>query len=225
MNVTIEDITEEDNHKYREHQTRTNAKVVEVEEEQNQNQQLKGRKTIFQHIQKKIDGFRKIYTATDEKRVEKDFMYMMLSGKKDYDRQSFLVTLIDTLKQTYVETETEKGLDSSEKIILDKLLSCRDPDLQDALWFFSMTVMSSLKDWIIHGDPKKGMAAPSIGNHNMFGYFTRSSAFEGMCEDLLNGGFDVSGFAIAMRSEYGMTVGFTDMSKVMDDVIKQHTTI
>lgn len=228
MSVIIEDITEQE---YYSHQTQQHhVPRVEVDaKEQQQQVRSNIKRTVSQNIQKKMEFVRRVYTEMHNQMVEHEFMYMMLTGQKPQDRHTFISSLSDTLKQSFVETETEKGLDVSDKAILDKIVACNDPDGQDAFWFFSMNIVSSLKDWIMHGDPSKGSQPPVIGDRKMFAYFTRSSAFESMCEDILNGGFNVPGYAIAMRTEFGLTVGFNPLSEIKDAIMKryqqQHTTI
>lgn len=219
MSVIIEDITEQE---YYKPQTQQSTPKVDVDAgEYRPQQQLRPKRTVSQNIQKKMEIFRKIYTEMHNERVKREFMYMMLTGHNPQDRHHFISTLVDSLKQKFVETETEKGLDESDKSIMDRIVACNDPDAQDAFWFFSMNITNGLKDWILGGDPAKGVQPPVIGDPKMFAYFTRSSAFESMCDDILNGAFDVPGFAIAMRTEYGLTVGFNPLPDFMDNIMQQ----
>lgn len=219
MSVIIEDIIEQE---YYKPQTQHQAPKVDVDAGEHKPQQHRPvKRTVSQNIQKKMEIFRKIYTEMHKARVEREFMYMMLTGHNPQDRHHFISTLSDSLKRNFVETETEKGLDENENAILDRIVACNDADGQDAFWFFSMLINNGLKDWILGGDPAKGVQPPVIGDPKMFAYFTRSSAFESMCDDILNGAFDVPGFAIAMRTEFGLTVGFNPLTEVMDTIMQQ----
>lgn len=160
-----------------------------------------------------MDQFRAAYTKMDELKVERDFMYMMLSGKKEKERTSHLKDMAKVLKLTFNDTQVERGLSESEKHIIDDIVANGSPDLQDSLWFLSMSVMDSITDWMKYGDRANGTGPPPIGNRDMLDHFLHNGTFKMIRSNLLDNRLDVSGFAIAMRSEYAMTVGFTDVQQ------------
>jgi hypothetical protein len=156
---------------------------------------------------------RQAYTKMDQMRVRYDFMYMMLSGKNEQERMTYLKDMINNIEGGFKETLTERGFSILEIQTLKSILQSNDPDIQDMWWFFNLFNTTGIKSWILNGDKNKQTLPPPIGNRDSFRYFIEGRTFTDLCESLLTGKIDVKGFAIGVRTEYAMTVGFVDISK------------
>jgi hypothetical protein len=170
-------------------------------------------------FEERMKKFRRVYTQIDKMRVKWDFMYMMLSGKDETEKMVFMTSLLNTMKDTYRQSQHENGLNLREIETLQKGIDAKDPNGLDALWFFSFHIMNSVTDWVMHGDKVTGKRPPNIGNRDMFRYFTECQTFTNICNSFLDNKLDFKAFAIAMRSEYAMTVGFVNMEQYARELL------
>lgn len=164
--------------------------------------------TAYQRLQKTQRDLKDKYTIIEKDRVKNDFMYMMLSGKDPKERRNHLEALVRMLKQTFSQDAITNGLDTVQMMKLDEVLNSDDPDLLDCLWFLSFRYTNSLLDWFKYGEPAARKAPPPIKNIEMFEHFIKSESFNEFCTSLKDGKMSFKSLAIALRSEYAITVGF-----------------
>lgn len=176
----------------------------------------------YDNFVKTMNKFREEYTKMDEERVNRDLMYMMLSGKNEKERMCFLRDMGKSLKENYKETRDERGLSAQEMKMIDELVEHGNADIQDALWFISWNLMDSMTNWMIYGDRINNTPPPLIGDRQMFIRFIRHEDYKNMCLSLLDGNMNVKSFAMGMRTEYAMTVGFVDVGKDANIKVQQN---
>ena len=179
------------------------------------------------NFEKHIKSLKQMYTQIENLRTASDFMYMMISNRNPKAKGEFITTLQTTLMKTFPTSNINEGLSALDCEILNRVIMSEDPDLQDAIWFHALNEMKSLSDWFLYGDPSKGdpgkAAPPNIASREAFSYFIRSTDFKELCTSLMDAKIDLQTFAIAMRSEWIMTVGIVDVKDAIPVELYQQT--
>jgi len=183
--------------------------------EQKENQLVQAPRKKREYSKKRRLELDREYERIDERRTQEDFMYMMLSPNNPEEYRNQMRYLGDIIAKTYGHKVMQHGLNKEELELIQWIVDSNNPLYQDALWFISLDLLPSLRNWMLVGNPETHQMPPRLGDVEMFNYFCKNT-LRTLREDLLDGRLDrtseefdgLETFVVACRSEYMSQVGF-----------------